>query len=142
LHHQAEKMLRRISWLVQVKWSKVLPCLCLAHLIRNVSTGQDYRVFHSCRVSGADAALLGVLLPALALLLDPAQSSERGLNSIVLSQVLSFAAGNAGPFREAVGKLDSSTQSTLEASIRLALGKQTNAGNQASTKPQISLRAF
>jgi hypothetical protein len=89
-----------------------------------------------------DAVLMGALLPALSLLLDQEHESPHSMRAVAMSQVLGFAANNAGPFRQAISKLDVSTQGTLEVSIRSALGKQGPSNVQTSARPQISLRAF
>jgi hypothetical protein len=89
-----------------------------------------------------DTILLCILLPALSLLLSQDHGTPHSMHTLAISQVLSFAANNAEPFREAISKLDSSTQTILEASIRSALGRQGSSSVQASAKPQISLRVF
>ncbi|KAG8776236.1 hypothetical protein FRC15_012050 [Serendipita sp. 397] len=88
-------------------------------------------------------AVLAVLLPTLALLLDPSRSPLSSLHVQAIPIVLTFASASPGPFKEVTDGLDVGAREVLEASVRLAVsGRQQAASSQPSTKRQISLKAF
>ncbi|KAG8840425.1 hypothetical protein FRB91_006107 [Serendipita sp. 411] len=88
-------------------------------------------------------AALAVLLPTLALLLDPSRSPLSSLHVQAIPIVLTFASASPGPFKEVTDGLDVGAREVLEASVRLAVsGRQQAASSQPSTKRQISLKAF
>ncbi|KAG8856911.1 hypothetical protein FRB96_006174 [Tulasnella sp. 330] len=87
------------------------------------------------------ARFLGLLLPLLVLLLDPAPTSPTPTHSRTVTQLLELATLAPAAFKEATAKLDEAARETMETSIRQALGPK-NASSGQSTKPQISLRSF
>jgi len=89
--------------------------------------------------------LLGMLLPTISLLLStsvPSQPMAASVTAQTVAQLLSFATSSPAAFKEAAGKLDSSTRELLEQSIRRAVGGSAAASSQQASKPQISLRSF
>ncbi|KAH8115151.1 clathrin-coated vesicle protein [Phellopilus nigrolimitatus] len=94
------------------------------------STPEDFR-----------ARTLGVLLPTIALLLDPSKATPTPVHTLAVSQLLSLATVAPAAFKEASGKMDQAARETLEVSVRQAIGTNTPAG-QTAAKPQISLRSF
>lgn len=96
---------------------------------------------HRIDVRSAEARLLGILLPTMALLLDPNQAPPSALHTQTIAQVLTFATASAQAFKDATAKLPADAREVLEASVRQALGGSRQAGGE-SHKPQISLRSF
>lgn len=94
------------------------------------------------------ARLLGVLLPTISLVLstNPAPTTATSITTQTTAQLLSFATTSPSAFKEAAGKLDTSTRELLEHSIRRAMGGGADGlgvgGTGQATKPQISLRSF
>jgi hypothetical protein len=87
--------------------------------------------------------MLGILLPALTLLLDPNQTTPSPLHTLALNQLLIFASSSPIAFKEATGKLDQGIKERLESAVRNAFSnKSSGAATQQSAKPQISLRSF
>ncbi|KAF8523823.1 ARM repeat-containing protein [Gautieria morchelliformis] len=87
-------------------------------------------------------ALLCILLPTLALLLDPSRSPSPPIHMQAVTHLLGFATGAPAAFKEAAGKLEQDVRDTLEASIRQAVGASKTSTQAAASKPQISLRSF
>ncbi|KAG8826091.1 hypothetical protein FRC17_008413 [Serendipita sp. 399] len=88
-------------------------------------------------------AVLAVLLPTLALLLDPSRSPPSSLHVQAIPIVLTFASASPGPFKEVTDGLDPGAREILETSVRQAVtGRQQQSASQPSTKRQISLKAF
>ncbi|KAG8984939.1 hypothetical protein FRB93_006149 [Tulasnella sp. JGI-2019a] len=87
------------------------------------------------------ARFLALLLPLLALLLDPTPNSSTTTHSCAVAQLLELATLAPTAFKENTAKLDDATRETMETSIRQALGPK-NASSGQSSKPQISLRSF
>ncbi|KAF8970799.1 hypothetical protein BDZ97DRAFT_1914290 [Flammula alnicola] len=89
---------------------------------------------------------LGVLLLTIShILLANAPPSQLVTASVItqtMAQLLSFTTTSPSAFKEAVGKLDTSTRELLEHSVRRAVCGTANAAAQSAAKPQISLRAF
>jgi hypothetical protein len=86
---------------------------------------------------------LGVLLPALILLLDPAQLPASAVHSLAVSSLLTYAAAASGAFKEVTSKLDSLDRERLEISIRQAVeGISASPAVQPAVRRQISLRTF
>lgn len=86
--------------------------------------------------------MLGVLLPTIALLLDPSKTAPSPIHSLAVTQLLSFATTAPAAFKEATGKMDAAAKETLELSVRQALGANAASTTQPAAKPQISLRSF
>ncbi|KAF8148271.1 clathrin-coated vesicle protein [Crassisporium funariophilum] len=89
--------------------------------------------------------VLGVLLPTISLLLSntqPLQANATQVTAQTIAQLLSFATTSPPAFKEAAGKLDTSTRELLEQSIRRAMGGASGASGASAAKPQISLRSF
>lgn len=86
--------------------------------------------------------MLGVLLPTMALLLDPSRSMPSTIHTQTVTHVLALATSSPAAFKEATGKMDQAARETLETSVRQAIGGAGSAASQQSAKPQISLRAF
>lgn len=86
--------------------------------------------------------LLGVLLPAMALLLDPSKTTPSLVHVQTIAHILSFATSAPVAFKEATGKMDQAAKETLEVSVRQALGGAGATASQQSARPQISLRSF
>ena len=92
-----------------------------------------------------DGRALGILLPTISLLLDPASSTtvpKSKLHTLAVTQALSFARASPAAFKEATEKMDLSAKEILEASVRQALGANAAATSQTAAKPQISLKSF
>jgi hypothetical protein len=85
--------------------------------------------------------VLGVLLPAMTLLLDPSKATPSAIHTLTVKHVLSLATSAPAAFKEATGKMGPTARETLETSVRQSLGAAGSA-NQQSSKPQISLRSF
>lgn len=85
--------------------------------------------------------MLGVLLPAMAMVLEPNAALPSALHTLTIRDVLVFAAAAPLAFKDATGKLGSETREVLESSVRQALGGAKATGENAH-KPQISLRSF
>jgi len=88
------------------------------------------------------ARVLGVLLPSIALLLDPSKSTPSSIHSNAVAQLLSFATTAPGAFREATSKMETNSRETLELSIRQAIDANSLNANASAAKPQISLKSF
>lgn len=99
----------------------------------------DYRLIWFILVG---EATLAVLLPALALLLDPTRSPPSAPHAQTMPIVLGFAAAAPAAFKEVTERLDGSVKERLEASVRNSIGGGQKASQAASTKRQISLKAF
>ena len=84
---------------------------------------------------------MGVLLPTMAMALEPTATPLPSLHGQTIKEILVFATTSPLSFKEATGKLNPETREVLEASVRLALGGN-KAANQDAHKPQISLRSF
>ena len=89
-----------------------------------------------------DSRLLGVLIPAIGLLLDPTSPDPPTIHSLAVAQLLSLATASPVAFKEATAKLDATAKDILESSIRQAIGSNGASAGQSSSKPQISLRSF
>lgn len=88
-------------------------------------------------------AALGVILPTLALLLDPSRTPPSPLHAQAIPLVLNFASSAPGPFKEVTDGLDTGAREVLEASVRqVVAGRQQASTAQVAAKPQISLKAF
>jgi hypothetical protein len=99
-----------------------------------------FSVFFSS-VSDLDRTrVLGILLPAIAILLRASQSTK--ITSLTVTQLLTFASVGPLAFKNAAGKLDSPTRELLEQAVRRSVGTHTPGSGVLSTKPQISLRSF
>lgn len=85
---------------------------------------------------------LGVILPTIALLLDPLRSTPLPAHTLAVSQLLSLATTAPAAFKEATGKMDSAAKDALETSVRQAIGAKGPIAGQSVAKPQISLRSF
>ncbi|KIY49942.1 ARM repeat-containing protein [Fistulina hepatica ATCC 64428] len=87
--------------------------------------------------------LLGVLLPTIALLLSQALDHPSPVASAAIVQLLTYATAAPTAFKDAAAKLDAPTRELLERAARQAMAIHNDAAsNQASAKPQISLRSF
>ncbi|TDL16333.1 clathrin-coated vesicle protein [Rickenella mellea] len=86
--------------------------------------------------------VLGVLLPAVVLLLDPSKSPPTPIHAQAITHVLAFATSAPAAFKEATGKMDQMPREVLESSVRQALGGKANTPSLPVAKPQISLRTF
>lgn len=88
--------------------------------------------------------VLAVLLPTVAVLLDPTQTALNAAHEKVISLVLGWATAAPVAFKEVMEKLDQGVREILEGSVRLAVTgsrNQTSAA-QPAAKKQISLKAF
>jgi HEAT repeat-containing protein 5 len=85
--------------------------------------------------------LLGVLLPVMTMVLNPAHAPPSKVHTQTIAQVLKFAASSPAAFKEATSKLPNDMKETLETSVRQALGGSKTTASE-SHKPQISLRSF
>lgn len=86
---------------------------------------------------------LGVILPTLALLLDPSRTSPSPVHAQSISIILGFATSSPGPFKDVVDNLDNASREVIETSIRQALSaRQQATTSHVASKPQISLKAF
>ncbi|TDL16331.1 hypothetical protein BD410DRAFT_889780 [Rickenella mellea] len=85
--------------------------------------------------------VLGVLLPAVVLLLDPSKSPPTPIHALTVSHILSFATSAPAAFKEATGKMDHAPRELLESPVHQALGNKATLSLPAA-KPQISLRTF
>ncbi|TFY58733.1 hypothetical protein EVJ58_g6238 [Rhodofomes roseus] len=83
---------------------------------------------------------LGILMPAMILLLDPARVIPTKMHTQSVRQLLAIAAISPAAFKDATSKLDQETRDTLETSVRQAVGNRGQAAD--APKPQISLRSF
>ena len=87
---------------------------------------------------------LAVLLPTVAVLLDPTQSPLNPAHEKSISLVLGWATAIPVAFKEVMEKLDQGVREVLEGSIRLAVagGPGQTSATQPTAKKQISLKAF
>ncbi|KAH9916212.1 clathrin-coated vesicle protein [Fomitopsis serialis] len=83
---------------------------------------------------------LGVLMPAMILLLHPTRVIPSKMHTQSVRQLLAIAAVSPAAFKEATGKLNQQMRDTLETSVRQAVGNRGPAVD--APKPQISLRSF
>lgn len=83
---------------------------------------------------------LGILMPVMILLLDPARTPPTKMHGQAVRQLLALAALSPSAFKEATGKLEPQMRDTLETSVRQAVGGRGPATD--APKPQISLRSF
>ncbi|KAI5117719.1 hypothetical protein M0805_001805 [Coniferiporia weirii] len=88
------------------------------------------------------ARTLGVLLPTLALLLDPSKSAPSSVHALAVAQLLQMATTSPIAFKEATAKMEQDAKELLEVSVRQALGAGAPSAGQSAAKPQISLRSF
>ena len=86
--------------------------------------------------------LLGVLLPTLTTLLEPATSSPSALHTQAISQLLVFASASPNAFKDASTKLAAETRDRMQGAVREALSSHAPVTTTSNAKPQISLRAF
>jgi len=88
--------------------------------------------------------VLAVLLPTVAVLLDPTQSSLNPGHEKVIYLVLGWATAIPVAFKDVMEKLDQGVREVLEGSIRLAVvgGRGQTAAAHPAAKKQISLKAF
>ena len=93
-------------------------------------------------VDRTGSRVLGVLLPTIVLLLDPAKTTPSATHTLAVTQLLSFATTSPAAFKEATGKMDTAAKEALELSVRQALGANAANASQPAAKPQISLRSF
>ena len=84
---------------------------------------------------------MGVLLPVMAMVLEPNVTPSPGLHMQSIREVLSFATASPLGFKDATTKLEPETREVLETSVRQALGTGKSNASDAH-KPQISLRSF
>ncbi|EJD04810.1 clathrin-coated vesicle protein [Fomitiporia mediterranea MF3/22] len=117
-----------------------------------------FSAFFSATPDEFRARTLGVLLPTLALLLDPSKSSSSSsststpsstilMHNLAVTQILSLATLAPGAFKDAMSKMDEvdgGMKERLEVSVRQAIGgtKGGAGAMQGNAKPQISLRSF
>ncbi|KAF8966949.1 clathrin-coated vesicle protein [Flammula alnicola] len=115
---------------------------------QSAAIGEVWKAFAALFTSTVEdqrPRLLGVFLPTISLLLanaPPSQPVATSVTTQTIAQLLSFATTSPSAFKEAAGKLDTSTRELLEHSIRRAVGGTANAAAQSAAKPQISLRSF
>ena len=88
--------------------------------------------------------VLAVLLPTVAVLLDPTQSPLNPAHEKAVSLVLGWATAIPVAFKEVMERLDQGVREVLEGSIRLAVagGRGQTSAVQQAAKKQISLKAF
>jgi hypothetical protein len=88
--------------------------------------------------------VLAVLLPTVAVLLDPSQMPLNSAHDKAIAIVLGWATAAPVAFKEVMERLDQGVREVLEGSVRLAVtgGRSQTAAAQPSTKKQISLKAF
>jgi len=95
-------------------------------------------------VQHTDSLVLAVLLPTVAVLLDPTQMPLSAAHEKAISLVLGWATATPVAFKEVMEKLDQGVREVLEGSVRLAVTgsrSQTVTAHPAAKK-QISLKAF
>ena len=88
--------------------------------------------------------VLAVLLPTVAVLLDPTQTPLNAAHDKAITIVLGWATAAPVAFKEVMERLDQGVREVLEGSVRLAVtgGRSQTAATQPTTKKQISLKAF
>ncbi|GBE87132.1 clathrin-coated vesicle protein [Sparassis crispa] len=129
-----------IECLVKIAASSIEGTVSEQHL---AILGEIYKAFSTLFLSIAEdirPRALGILMPSIILLLDPARTTPSSMHSQSVNQLLSFAAASPSAFKEATGKLSPEMRDTLEASIRQVLGNK--GPTTEAPKPQISLRSF
>lgn len=95
-------------------------------------------------VNHAGALVLAVLLPTVAVLLDPTQVPLNPAHDKAIALVLGWATATPVAFKEIMERLDQGVREVLEGSVRLAVtgGRSQTLSAQPSAKKQISLKAF
>lgn len=81
-----------------------------------------------------------VLLPTLALLLDP--ENPTAVHTLAINHLLNLATQSPNSFKEATGSLTDTAKEKLETSIRQAVASRQNNSKTTTVKPQISLKSF
>lgn len=81
-----------------------------------------------------------ILLPTLALLLDPENPSS--VHTLAINHLLNLATQSPNSFKEATGGLTDIAKEKLETSIRQAVASRQSSSKTAATRPQISLKSF
>ncbi|THH07979.1 hypothetical protein EW145_g3009 [Phellinidium pouzarii] len=76
-----------------------------------------FSAFFSSTPEEFRARTLGVLLPTIALLLDPSKSNSSPIHTLAVSQLLHLATISATAFKEATGKMDPTAKEALEISV-------------------------
>ncbi|KZV63558.1 clathrin-coated vesicle protein [Peniophora sp. CONT] len=110
-----------------------------------VAVGEVLKAFNSLFANLSEelrTRLLGVLLPTLTTLLEPAASSPSALHAQAIAQLLVFASASPTAFKEASANLDAETRDRMQGAVREALSSHASATTTSTAKPQISLRAF
>lgn len=95
-------------------------------------------------VNYTGSLVLAVLLPTVAVLLDPTQMPMNAAHDKAITIVLGWATAAPVAFKEVMERLDQGVREVLEGSVRLAVtgSRSQSAAAQPSTKKQISLKAF
>jgi len=132
------------SYLLSTRSSKPSIYSSQEYRRHHVSYGDHWIARSAYAINHTGSLVLAVLLPTVAVLLDPTQMPLNAAHEKAIPLVLGWAADAPAAFKEVMERLDEGVREVLEGSVRLAVsgGRSQTVTAQPSAKKQISLKAF